>query len=222
MNKIPIYFFPGMISNSLIFEKIELDHNLFTPVFFEWLPVEKNQSLEEYSNRYIEMINHPNPVLIGVSLGGIIAQEIAKKIKVRKTIIISSVRSTKEYPWLYRFAKYTKLYRLLPTNNINGLIEFLSNRSKKSKREERKALYDRYLTERSKDYIDWCIDQVMHWKQTEAIENVIQIHGDKDEIFPIKNIKNALVVKGGTHAMILTKYNWFNTQLPNIIQTNAI
>ena len=35
--------------------------------------------------------------------------------------------------------------------------------------------------------------------------NVIHIHGNKDEIFPIKYIKNCIVIEGGTHVMILNK-----------------
>jgi esterase/lipase len=37
------------------------------------------------------------PVLVGVSFGGILVQEIATHIKARKVIIISSVRSNAEF-----------------------------------------------------------------------------------------------------------------------------
>jgi type III secretory pathway component EscU len=55
------------------------------------------------------------------------------------------------------------------------------------------------------------------WDRKKVDPKVIHIHGDADEIFPIKNIKNCIVVKGGTHIMILSKYKWFNTNLPKII-----
>ena len=41
--------------------------------------------------------------------------------------------------------------------------------------------------------------------------------GDDDMIFPIKNIKNCIILKGGTHIMIVTKYKWLNENLPKII-----
>ncbi|MTG97976.1 alpha/beta hydrolase [Myroides albus] len=217
MNKIPIFFFPGMTSNSLIFERINIDLDLYEPFYFEWLPIVEEQSLSEYCDRYIELMPQPNPVLIGVSFGGIIAQEISKKIEVRKTIIISSVRSNKEFPNLYRFARKTKLYKLLPTGKVNFFLKvyqfFLSKKHK-----ERMIMYDKYLPLRSKGYLDWCIDKILNWNQESNLENVIHIHGEKDELFPIKNIENAIVLKGGTHAMILTKYKWFNSHLSNIIQ----
>jgi hypothetical protein len=55
------------------------------------------------------------------------------------------------------------------------------------------------------------------WDRVEPDAAVIHIHGDADEVFPIKNIQNCIVVKGGTHIMILSKYRWLNDNLPKII-----
>ena len=37
------------------------------------------------------------------------------------------------------------------------------------------------------------------------MKNIVHIHGTKDNVFPLKHIKNAIEIKGGTHIMILTK-----------------
>jgi type III secretory pathway component EscU len=65
--------------------------------------------------------------------------------------------------------------------------------------------------------LNWAVEQVILWDRTVVDENVIHIHGDLDDVFPIKNIKNCVVVKGGTHIMILNKYKWLNENLPSII-----
>ena len=70
---------------------------------------------------------------------------------------------------------------------------------------------------RDKKYLDWAIEKIISWDRTEVVQNVIHIHGDADEVFPIKNIENCIVVKGGTHIMILSKFKWFNANLPKII-----
>lgn len=215
MNKIPIYFFPGMSSTSLIFENIKLDSALFDITYLEWLPINKQESLDDYVQRFILLIKHKNPVLIGVSFGGIIAQEIAKKITVRKTIIISSIRCNIEYPKLYKFAKRTKIYKLLPTKYVEFIFKLYCKINKKAK--DRIPLYDKYLPIRDKEYLDWSIDKILNWQQSLPAKNVIHIQGDKDELFPIKNINNAIIVKGGTHAMIIIKYKWFNNNLQNLI-----
>jgi esterase/lipase len=48
--------------------------------------------LDDYAKRIAKKIKRENPVLIGVSFGGILVQEMAKHINTRKVIIISSVK----------------------------------------------------------------------------------------------------------------------------------
>lgn len=216
MSKIPIYFFPGMATSSLIFEHLQLNYNLFEPVFLEWLPTDRQQTLDEYVERYILLIKHENPILLGVSFGGIIAQEISKRISVKKTIIISSVRSINEYPIFFHWAKKTKIYKLLPTCTIPLIIKAFFASIQKIKN-NRISLYRRYLVIHDPNYIKWCIGAILNWNQTENLPNIIQIHGSKDEIFPINRVKNSIIIKDGTHAMIIVKRKWFNNNLQSII-----
>ena len=78
-------------------------------------------------------------------------------------------------------------------------------------------MYSKYLRVRDKRYLDWAVEQVILWDRIVADQSVIHIHGDEDDVFPIKNIQNCTVVKGGTHIMILSKYKWLNENLPKII-----
>ena len=73
------------------------------------------------------------------------------------------------------------------------------------------------MSRREKVYLDWAIEQMVLWNRAEVDENVVHIHGDADAVFPIKHIQNCIVIKGGTHIMILTKHKWFNENLPRII-----
>ena len=59
--------------------------------------------------------------------------------------------------------------------------------------------------------------RIINWKRIEADPEIIHIHGDADEVFPPKYIKNFIAVKGGTHIMILSKYRWLNDNLPKIM-----
>ncbi|MDR0229536.1 MAG: alpha/beta hydrolase [Flavobacteriaceae bacterium] len=217
MNKIPIYFIPGMCSNSAIFERVHLNPDLFDCYYLEWLPTNPSESLNNYVDRMAKEIRHENPVLIGVSFGGIIAQELSKKIIVRQTIIISSARSNKEYPPLYKFAKYTGAYKLLPTGNITKLIKQFVRITTNSSKQDRMELYDRYITIRDKEYIDWCIREIVNWTPSADFTNTIQIQGTKDELFPFKYVKNAIPIPKGTHTMIFLKYKWFNENLEKLI-----
>jgi pimeloyl-ACP methyl ester carboxylesterase len=161
-------------------------------------------------------IEEENVVLVGVSFGGVLVQEMAPFLKVRKLIIISSVKTNLEVPLRMKIAKSTKAYKLVPTALLQN-IEVLSNFNFGSAIQQRLKLYEKYLSVRDKNYLEWAIEQMILWKRTKVDKKVIHIHGEADEVFPIKNIKDCIAVKGGTHIMILSKYRWLNENLPKII-----
>ena len=216
MSKIAVYFMPGLAASSSIFERITLPIDVFEIILLEWEIPEAHESLSEYAERISKKVSHINPVLIGVSFGGILVQEMAKFLDVKKLIIISSVKTNLEFPTAFKVAKTTKAYKLLPTNLISN-IENLAKFSFGDKVKQRLELYKKFLSVRDKKYLDWAIEKIILWDRTETDKNVTHIHGDADEVFPIKNIEKCIVVKGGTHIMILSKFKWFNTNLPKII-----
>lgn len=219
MSKIPVYFMPGLAASPTIFENIKLSEEEFEIVLLEWfIPLDK-ESLENYALRMTKNIKHDNPVLIGVSFGGILVQEMSKLIKVRKTIIISSVKSNKEFPRRMKIAKTTMAYKLIPTQLLSN-VEALAKYAFGETVTKRLTLYEKYLQMRDKKYLDWAIENVILWKNDKPDENVIHIHGTDDEIFPIKYITNCIQIEGGTHIMIINKYKWLNANLPLIIKNN--
>jgi pimeloyl-ACP methyl ester carboxylesterase len=217
MAKIPVYFMPGLAASSTIFEYITLPEDQFEMVLLDWFLPENKETLQQYALRMTKQIKHENPVLIGVSFGGILVQEMSTLIPTRKTIIISSVKSNKEFPARMLLAKKTMAYKLIPTSllaNIETLVRYAFGENIVAKRIK---LYEKYLSLREKSYLDWSIENVISWSRTKPDENVVHIHGDKDGVFPIDKIKNCIVIKGGTHIMIINKFKWFNENLPTII-----
>ena len=216
MSKIPVYLMPGLAASAAIFERIALPEVTFEIVLLEWeIPLDQ-ETLPDYAKRMTEKIKHPNPVLIGVSFGGILVQEMAAFVQARKVIIISSVKSNLEFPRRMKIAKTTKAYKLIPMSLILN-IENLAKFSFGTKVNQRLKLYEKFLSVRDIRYLDWAIEKVILWDRTVADKNVIHIHGDADDVFPIKYISDCIVVKGGTHIMILNKYKWLNANLPEII-----
>ena len=211
-----IYFMPGMAANKLIFDNIKLSENDFEVHYLKWIIPHKNETLENYALRMLEGVTNKDPVLIGVSFGGMLVQEMAKHIRVKKVIIISSVKSNKELPKRMRIAKHTGIYKVLPTRLVNN-IEMLAKYAFGKKVVKRLVLYEKYLSVRDKYYLDWSIKQIVNWKQSTADPKTIHIHGEKDPVFPIKHIRDCTTIKGGTHIMIIDKYKWFNENLPKII-----
>ena len=220
MKKIPVYFMPGLAASPSIFENINLDENEFEVHLLEWKIPHKGETLQEYAKRMTEEIKHENPVLIGVSFGGILVQEMNRIIKVRKTIIISSVKSNTEFPRRMKFAKLTKIYKLFPTSIIKNIEDYIPDSINQKYLKGRKELYKMYLSVRDKLYLEWSLEQVILWNRETPDPDVIHIHGNQDEVFPIKYIQNCIVLEKGTHIMIINRYKWLNEKLPELLKEN--
>ena len=220
MTKIAVYFMPGLAASSAIFERIALPESHFEMYFLEWQIPLYQESLTDYAKRMTTKIHHQNPVLIGVSFGGILVQEMEKYLETQKTIIISSVKTNLEMPRRMKIAKQTKAYKLIPMELLLN-IEKLAHFSFGKKINKRIQLYEKFLSVRDKKYLEWAIEQVILWNCDTANQKIIHIHGDNDDVFPIKYIKNCIAIKGGTHIMILNKYKWLNENLPKIILSKS-
>jgi hypothetical protein len=208
---------PGMAAGSSIFERIQLPSDTFEMHLLEWEIPERQETIEDYAQRIAKSIRHNNVILIGVSFGGILVQEMKPFVKPKKVIIISSVKSNLEFPRRFKIAKTTKAYKLIPTKlleNIESLTKFTFG---SSILKQKLKLYEKFLSVRDAHYLDWAIEQIINWKRIEIDPEVIHIHGDADEVFPIRHIKNCHIVKGGTHIMVLTKYRWLSDNLPKIM-----
>lgn len=205
MSKIHIYFMPGLAAGPEIFERLELPSDLYELHFLTWkTPLALDETIMNYAKRMTADIKHSNPVLVGVSFGGIIVQEMSTFIDTKKIIIISSVKSTSELPKKFKIARKSKIYKLFPTKIVTNFEKYAKFFVGKSL-EKKAKIYRRYLSVRGESYIKWSIHNVISWKQEKPLENIVHIHGTNDHIFPFKNIEKCIKIEGGSHSMILLK-----------------
>lgn len=203
--KTHIYCIPGLAASSQIFEYLKLPEDRFEVHFLEWLlPTSVNEPLEDYAKRMAVLVKEKNPILVGVSFGGIMVQEMSKFLNVQKIVLISSIKSNQELPNRLKLIKKTLLYKLFPSKSVSK-FETYSMFAFGEFAKKRVDLYKKYLSVRDEKYLDWAVDNILNWKQKNELENVIHIQGTDDHIFPIKHIKNCIPVEKGTHAMIIFK-----------------
>jgi pimeloyl-ACP methyl ester carboxylesterase len=94
MSKIPVYFMPGLAASPAIFERIQLPPETFEMHFLEW-EIPKKRKFGQLRRKLAQQVPQHGAVLIGVSFGGVMVQEMARFLHLRKLIIISSVKSNK-------------------------------------------------------------------------------------------------------------------------------
>lgn len=205
MKKTPIYFIPGLAASPEIFKNLKFPEDNYEIHYLKWkIPLALEETIASYAIRMCEDVKAEKPVLVGVSFGGIIAQEMSKYLDPKKVIIISSVKHHNELPKRFQTLKFTKIYKLFPTKVLINFEDygqyFLGKYLKK-----RVTVYKKYLSVRNKLYLNWSINTIIQWKQKNETKNSIHIHGTKDLVFPIKNIANCIKIDGGSHVMIITK-----------------
>lgn len=195
---------PGMAANEKIFNRISLDKNHYSLHYLKWLEPNNNETLKDYVLRLSACIKHKNIVLVGVSFGGIIVQELAKICTVKQLIIVSSIKSTHEKPKLFYWLQKLKIYKLLTKSNFD-FYTFVLQKSPVKKHQKKAFFYNYFLDVRSTKYLQWAAKQVLDWKNENPQKNILHLHGNKDHIFPYKKCKNIQIINNGTHAMILLK-----------------
>lgn len=215
MKKINVYLMPGMAANSKIFEYIRLPE-IYQIHKLDWIIPKKNETLKFYAKRICKKIDQPDPILIGVSFGGILIQEVSKYLNYKKIVIISSIKTNEELPISMKMAKKTKIHKILPfkwINNIDKLALFAFGDGIKKK----VKLYQKYLSYKDPNYLKWAMDCIVNWDQKEIIKGLIHIHGKKDNVFPIKNISGNVHLIEGNHAIIITKANQISKLLSKLL-----
>jgi len=217
--RIPVYFVPGLGAGSKIFEYLNLPEDRYELHYLEWLiPESEDEPLEHYAKRMAQRVKSDKPVLVGVSFGGVLVQEMSELIPTRQTIIISSLKSRSELPNRLKWIRKLGLYKLFPTGRISRIDDFSRFNFHQSIR-KKAELYNRYMSVRNEKYLNWAIKTVLHWKGSGDISNVVHIHGTQDEIFPIKHIDNCIPVEKGTHAMIITRAKRISEIIINSLET---
>ena len=217
VSKKHIYFVPGLAANTTIFKYLNFPKEHFKLHFIQWLiPTSPTESIEDYAKRMAAFVTEENAVLIGVSFGGIMVQEMSNFLNLDKLIIISSVKCRNELPKRLKVIQKTKAYKIVPTKVIAN-IENFSMLAFGEFAKKRIKLYNEFLSVRDETYLAWSIENVLNWKQTKPLENIIHIHGTEDHIFPIGHIQNCIPIENGTHIMVINKAKTISKIIINLL-----
>ncbi|MEO7315781.1 MAG: alpha/beta hydrolase [Ginsengibacter sp.] len=202
-----IYCISGFGADERVFSRLDFGNNRVN--FLKWETPEKNESLDKYTQRFLNKIVEPNPVLVGLSFGGMMSVEIAKRIRTEKIFMISSIQTQDEMPWIFRITGKSGLNKVLPLKPFS-FLEPIENYNLGVKNEEEKTLVREYRKNISQIYTDWAINQIVNWQNRSKLSNLIHIHGSADRIFPIKNVHPDFIIKGGGHFMIMNRAKEIN------------
>ena len=207
---------PGLGADTRVYNNIDL--NDYEVICVDWIEPNKTDTLATYAQKLIYQYHIiPKSIIIGNSLGGMIAIEIAKIIPMEKVILISSIKTTDEAPRYFSLLRAVPFYKPIPGKVFN-FMEFLIKPFFGQMNETDNWLFRDMLKTSSPGFLKWAMDAVLKWDNKIIPPNVIQITGDKDLVFNYKKIKGAIIVKGGTHIMIFERAKEINKILKRILK----
>ncbi len=192
-----LYILSGLGVDSRVFRKMDLSP--WEVVHIEWITPLEGESISQYATRLSAPIADPNPVLLGLSFGGMIAVEIAKQRPKAFIIQIASALTRYDLPVLYRLIGKLRLYKILPARWLkwsNPVTEWFFG----VKNREEKILLKEILQDTDTRFLKWAIREIACWKNTAKPDSYFRIHGNKDRILPVKNTDNQqIIVKDAGH-----------------------
>jgi len=162
----------------------------------------KKETFTRYCKRLSEQIDTSGQfVLIGVSLGGIVAVELNKILRPAQTIIISSIATRHELRPSLQLAGLLSIHRLIP-GSFYKLYTPVLNWYFGATTEREKDLLKLYTRSATANYMKWSVNAILGWKNETRPLNLFHIHGTEDRIFPYKRTNADVKIVGGTHLMV--------------------
>jgi surfactin synthase thioesterase subunit len=207
------YILSGLGADHKVFSKLKLPENHH---YIKWIAEQKNETLSSYATRLASQIKHNNIVLIGLSFGGIMAQEIAKVKKVKHIILLSSIQSPKDLAWYYRLAGKMGIAYILPNfilHTNTALMQYMFS----MKNKDEKLLLDDILAQNSSSHFRWALNHIARWKHKESTCPILHLHGEGDRIFRTKYLRHPFEQIEGGHFMLYTNADEASTALKNAI-----
>jgi pimeloyl-ACP methyl ester carboxylesterase len=214
-DKLPLILLSGMGADERIFrfQREQFDNLRLSP----WIAPQSGDDLPRYAQRMAEHVNPDGrPCFVGgVSLGGMIAIEMARHLNCRGCFLIASVRSPRELPWRARVMKPAAL--LLPPGSggvppvaaklaLAVAGRFLGPVPKSLLRQ---------LADADRHFLRWASMALLRWKphQDSLAIPVRQIHGDRDHVLPHSLTAPDRLVPGGGHLLPMTHAEQVNAFL---------
>ena len=194
-----LFLLSGLGADRRVFDYLNLPgHNLH---HVNWVQPIRGETISDYAGRLASQIHGDNPILIGVSFGGMIALEIASIVKVEMVILVSSVRSPIAIPRYFKLMARLNFYKLIrpkPIRSASTIMFWLFGVDKK----EHKLLLSAIMADTDETFFAWAVESIPSWRGNTPSCKVIQIHGTRDRILTFRTADYA-VPRGG-HLMIVT------------------
>jgi pimeloyl-ACP methyl ester carboxylesterase len=197
-----VYLFSGLGADYRAFDRLRLPG--YSMVFIEWIMPEEGASIAQYAARIKSQITTDNPILIGLSFGGMVAVEVAKLLPVEKVVLISSAKTRFDLPVRSSFFWKWRMYKAIPGYLLRKPNFFVYDLFGVSDTSD-KQLLAAILKDTDTRFFRWAMDAILDWQNEAIPDHLLHIHGTLDKIIPYASLKADYGIEGGGHFMVVNQ-----------------
>lgn len=190
------YLIPGLDANYPVFSRILPllpNATLVAPS-----PPRAAESLVSYATR-IASVFEPDCYIVGVSFGGVLAQEVSHIVRARGCVVVSSIRRPEQLPPWFR------IFRRIGGTNCSRALRVVGALacSVPQRMRQRSTIRAAAFAGSRGRWQRWAAGAILNWQPTEmeAVVPVTQIHGDRDTTLPLRYVDPDVVIRHGRHAL---------------------
>jgi len=210
-----VYFIPGLAADKRVFRHIRLPEG-YEAHYLDWIAPHDQDTLPAYALRMAEQIDFSQPfVLVGLSFGGMLSVEIAKKFPPDKLILIASISHPSQLPYYYKRAFQLGLHRFLTPGIIKNGVYL--KRYFTSESAEDKQIIKQMARDMDNRFVSWALKAVVEWETGEHTVSAHHIHGTRDIILPHRYTRPSVSIPSAGHLMIFDRAADINKVLQELL-----
>jgi pimeloyl-ACP methyl ester carboxylesterase len=197
-----VYLISGLGADEQAFSRLRFGADC-TVRAIHWISPQKGEKIRDYCHRLTDQVlTADNNVFIGLSFGGLIAQELSSFLPCEKLILISSIRRQKDLPLLFRLAGICRIDKLVPTKMLrahSGLIDWYFG----VKSTQESTFLKNFLKNTSPEFLRWAFDILLHSDfDYPRSSKTVFIHGTADKLLPYHCKEVDYSIQGGGHLLV--------------------
>ena len=197
-----IYCLSGLGADERIFKNLDIKGARLQ--YLPWVAWDKHDELPCYAQKMAAQIPEKDPIILGISFGGMLATEIAKQVPVKQTFLISSAKGRQELPEVGSSLKFLVKNNLMPYSLFKRPNSILFDRFGAATPED-KAMLTAIMHDTDTGFLGWAFKAIIDWQNTTVPPNIIHIHGTADKIIQPNYVQANYWLRGGTHMMIFNR-----------------
>lgn len=196
-----IYFLPGLGTDKRLFSRLPLEG--LNVRWLEWPEHGPGCSLHDLALRMKEEVRPGPHILCGVSMGGMVAQELAALTQPVGVVLISSWTGPAEWPWTVHLGARLGVQRVITDGTLRAVWPVKQWLVGQGDKATDRLLFDMAATQGGAR-IRHGLGAIFRWKGSPWDGPLVRIHGDADRVTPLRfHVHHT--VKGGNHSMVVHK-----------------